>query len=119
MRAYSLLTVGAAALLATSSPAFAHADVVRSTPATNATVAAPKKITLVFNERVVPAFSKFEVEMVGHAMKVPVKVVVSPDGKTMTGTPGGRFMKGSYKISWVAAGADGHRMKGEIPFKVG
>lgn len=118
MRISSLFMAGAAAVLATASPAFAHADLVRSNPAKNATVAAPKKIILTFNEKVVPAFSKFEISMVGHDMKVPVKTQVSADGKTLTGVPQGRFMKGSYKISWVAAGADGHRMTGEIPFKV-
>jgi hypothetical protein len=106
-------------LLAAASPAFAHADLIQSNPKANATVAAPNAVRLVFNERVVPAFSKIEISMVGHDMTIPVETKVSADGKTMTGTPKGRFMKGAYKITWVAAGADGHRMKGEIPFKVG
>ena len=119
MRTNPLFAIGAGMLLAAASPAFAHADLVRSSPAANATVAAPKTVRLVFNEKVVPAFSKIEISMVGHDMTIPVETKVSADGKTMTGTPKGRFMKGAYKITWVAAGADGHRMKGEIPFKVG
>lgn len=118
MRIRSLVAMGAAALMAASSPAFAHTHLVRSTPDANAAVAAPKTITLTFNEKLTPAFSKFEISMVGHDMKVPVTTQFSDDGKTMTGTPQGRFMKGSYTIKWVAAGADGHRMEGEIPFKV-
>lgn len=118
MRFGSLLAIGAAALMATSSPVLAHAHLVRSTPAANVTVAAPERVTLTFNERLTPAFSKVEIVMVGHDMQVPVRTAFSSDGKTITATPQGRFMKGSYTIKWTAAGADGHRMQGEIPFKV-
>lgn len=119
MRTNPLFAIGMGMLLATASPAFAHADLVQSNPAANATVAAPKTVRLVFSEKIVPAFSKIEISMVGHDMNIPVETRVSQDGKTMSGTPKGRFMKGAYKITWVTAGADGHRMKGEIPFKVG
>ena len=118
MRIGSYFAFGAAALLAGTSPAFAHADVVRSTPAANATIDAPRQVRLTFNEKIVPAFAKLEIAMAGHDMKIPVKTQVSSDGKTLTGIPQGRFMKGSYTINWVAAGADGHRMSGTIPFKV-
>jgi len=118
MRTGSYFALAAAAVLAGASPAFAHADVVRSTPAANATIEAPARVTLTFNEKIVPAFAKLEISMVGHDMKIPVRTQVSADGKTLTGVPQGRFMKGSYTINWVAAGADGHRMSGTIPFKV-
>lgn len=118
MKIHTALLAAATAALFTASPAFAHAKLVKSTPVANASVSAPKQITLTFNEKIVPTFSKFEIAMVGHEMKVPVETRVSADGKTMTGTPTGRFMKGKYTISWVAAGSDGHRMKGEIPFTV-
>ena len=118
MRIASFLALGAATVLASASPAFAHADVMSSTPAANSTIEAPKRVALTFNEKIVPAFSTLEISMVGHDMKVPVKTQVSADGKTLIGVPQGRFMKGSYTISWAAAGADGHRMKGAIPFKV-
>jgi methionine-rich copper-binding protein CopC len=110
--------LGAVALLASTSPAFAHADVVRSSPAANATIDAPRQVAVTFNEKIVPAFAKLEISMVGHDMTVPVKTQVSADGKTLIGVPQGRFMEGSYTIRWAAAGADGHRMSGTIPFKV-
>ncbi|MBN9319273.1 MAG: copper resistance protein CopC [Caulobacterales bacterium 68-7] len=111
---------GATALLATS-PAWAHAQLVSSNPAANAAVAAaPKVITLTFNEKLVPAFSKFELTMPEHGgMKVPVKTTVSTDGKSITGTPEAALAKGAYKIVWTAASADGHKMNGEVAFKVG
>lgn len=104
-----------------ASQAFAHAHLVSSTPAANATLAvAPKTITLTFNEKLVPAFSKFELTMPEHGgMKVPVKTAVSKDGKSITGTPQSALAKGAYKIVWAAASADGHKMSGEVAFKVG
>ena len=115
---FAFAAVAGAALMLVASQADAHAKLVSSSPPVNATVAAPKTITLTFNEKVVPAFSGFEILMVEHNMKIPVKTTVSSDGKTITGTPQGAFMKGSYKINWHAAGPDGHRMKGEVAFKV-
>ncbi len=119
---HSLSTMLAAAsagvALLAAGQAFAHAKLVSSDPTANATVAAPKVITLTFNEKLAPAFSGFDLTMVEHNMKIPVKTTVSKDGKTLTGTPQGAFMKGSYKINWHAASADGHRMTGEVAFKV-
>lgn len=108
----------AAAAMLTAGQAAAHAKLVSSTPAANAQVAAPKVISLTFNEKLAPAFSGFELTMVEHGMKIPVKTAVSADGKTLTGTPQGAFMKGTYKVTWHAASADGHRMTGEVSFKV-
>ncbi len=109
----------AAALVATQ--ASAHAQLVSSNPAANATVAAaPKTITLTFNEKLAPAFSKFEITMPEHGgMKVPVKTTVSADGKSITGTPQTALGKGAYKVVWTAASSDGHKMTGEVAFKVG
>jgi copper resistance protein C len=112
--------VGVASMLV-ATQAWAHAHLVSSNPAANAAVtAAPKTITLTFNEKLVPAFSKFELTMPEHGgMKVPVKTSVSKDGKSITGTPQSALTKGAYKIVWSAASADGHKMNGEVAFKVG
>lgn len=106
------------AVLALSAPAAAHTHLVKSSPAANATIAAPRSIVLTFNEKLAQAFSKANIVMTGHDMQVPVKVKFSADGKTMTLTPKTAFMKGGYTIKWSAAGADGHRMEGSIPFAV-
>ena len=114
------MALGAALALAATGPAFAHTRLVASTPAANATLkTSPRTITLTFNERVVPAFSTFEVTMPAHRMKVPMKTVVSSDGKRIVGTLENPLMAGSYKIVWTAAGSDGHKMTGEVAFKVG
>jgi methionine-rich copper-binding protein CopC len=111
------LAAGAALLLAGT--ASAHAHLVKSTPAANATVAAPKAISLTFNEKLTPAFSKFELVMPAmNAMAVPVKTSVSKDGMTITGMPQAALMPGVYKINWHAASSDGHKMDGAVDFTV-
>lgn len=117
LRLSAAVALGGAALLMAGQAA-AHAKLVGSAPAADAVVAAPKTISLTFSEKVVPAFSGFDLTMVEHNMKIPVTTAVSTDGKTITGTPRGAFMKGTYKVQWHAAGPDGHRMTGEVAFKV-
>jgi methionine-rich copper-binding protein CopC len=120
MKIMRTLFVGVAsvAALGLSSPLLAHAKLVSSNPAAHAVVAAPAAITLKFNERVVPAFTKLDVSMPQHGMKVPVKVTVAPDGKTVSGVPQKRLSKGAYHVVWTAASADGHKMSGNIDFTV-
>jgi copper resistance protein C len=81
---FGIAAATAAATLLTASPAFAHARLVSSNPAANAAVAAPRTITLTFSDKVVPAFSSFEVVMEGHDMKVPVS---TPSARTGRGSP--------------------------------
>jgi methionine-rich copper-binding protein CopC len=106
--------------LATATPVLAHTELVRSNPAANATVKnAPRAITLTFNERLVPRFSKFELTMPAHDnMAVAVRTAVSPDGKRIVGTLAKPLGKGDYRVTWTAAGADGHRLTGTVNFKV-
>lgn len=87
------LFAGAALLIAGA--AAAHAHMVRSAPAANATVAAPKTISLTFNEKLTPAFSGFDLAM-GDGMKLPVSTTVSKDHMTIVGTPKGKLMAGAY-----------------------
>ena len=112
------ITASAALLLAGT--ASAHAHLVKSMPAANATVAAPKTIRLTFNEKLTPAFSKFELVMPNMGnMAVAVKTSVSKDRLTITGTPKASLAPGVYKITWHAASSDdGHKMDGAVDFTV-
>jgi methionine-rich copper-binding protein CopC len=111
------LALGAVALLS-ATQASAHASLVKSSPAANAIVAAPKSITLNFDEELTPAFSGFDVAM-GDGMKMTFKTTVSKDHKTITGVPSGPLMAGAYKISWHAAASDdGHKSTGTLAFTV-
>lgn len=113
----AILVLTAGAVLS-SAPAFAHAKLVRSNPAPNSTVSAPKTIKLTFNEKIAPAFSGMTLSM-GDGMTVPVTGKVGADGKTIVGTPGGAFMAGRYKLAWHAAAVDdGHKTEGAYSFTV-
>ena len=106
----------AAVLMA--SPAFGHAGLVESTPAKDATVAAPKSIKLTFSEKLSPAFSGFQLSM-GDGMNMKTVTKVSSDGMTLTGTPTSPFMAGKWTLSWHAVSADdGHRTEGSFSFTV-
>ena len=121
MRTHNFIAAGivASAALFLAGAASAHAHLVKSTPAANATVVTPKSISLTFNEKLTPAFSKFELVMPTMSnMAVPVKTTVSKDGMMITGTPKARLMPGIYKINWHAASSDGHRMDGVVDFTV-
>lgn len=112
-------SIAASATLLLAGAASAHAHLVKSTPAANATVAAPKTISLTFNEKLTPAFSKFELVMPTMSnMAVAVKTSVSKDGLAITGAPQAPLMPGVYKINWHAASSDGHKMDGVVDFTV-
>lgn len=121
-----LMTLPAVAALAFTTPVYAHAKLVASSPAANATVAKPGKIVLTFNEKLVVAFVKTELAMTGMpgmANHAPMKIAgytskMSTDGKTMTLLMKRALTSGTYQLKWSAAGADAHRMEGQFTFTV-
>jgi len=107
------------AALAVATPLLAHAELERSSPAARATIAAPRTVSVTFDDALVRQFSKLELVMPAHHnMPVTLRTTFSRDGKTMIGTPQGALAKGDYRLDWTAATPDGHRETGHIPFKV-
>ena len=121
MQTYKMISAAAvlaAAAILGAGQASAHAGLVKSDPAANATVAAPKAISLTFNEALTPAFSGFDMSM-SDGMKMKVKTKVSKDKKTITGAPVGKLMPGAYTVNWHAAASDdGHKTTGTLAFTV-
>lgn len=107
----------AAAVAVAAGPAAAHARLVSATPAPDATVAAPRTISLTFSERAVPAFSGFDV-VNAAGEKVAIRTAVAADGKTLTGTLARPLAAGTYSVQWRLASSDGHRMTGSYAFSV-
>ena len=107
----------AAAVVMAAGTASAHARLVSSTPAAHATVAAPRSIALTFSERMVPAFSTFNVVNAAGA-KTAVRTTVSHDGRSITGAFARPLAAGGYKVNWTIASNDGHRMTGSYAFTV-
>ena len=137
----------ATALVATPAAVFAHTKLVSSTPAVNATVAKPAKITLMFNEKLTGPTVKVELFMTGMAkgmshdggmdhskmaggkmdhgamadhapMKIAATSQLGKDGKSVTLLPKRALSAGKYKVVWTAAGADMHKMTGNYSFTV-
>ena len=115
----------ALALLLAPTAASAHAKLVGSTPAANATVSKVTSVGLRFNEKVIASTVKVELVMTGMpgmASHAPMKIAVTPmmgkDGTSMTLSLKRALVPGSYKVKWTAAGADAHRMGSEFSFTV-
>ena len=114
----------AAAALLMPAAALAHVKLVSSTPAANATVAAPTKVTLTFSETLLAPLSGAELTMTGmpgmadHA-PMPIKgFKTSVEGKTMTLALPRALPAGSYSLTWRIVGADKHKMEGNYSFNV-
>lgn len=123
----SLLPPVAAAIALALVPgaALAHAKLVGSAPAANATVAKVTTVQLKFSDRLNPATVKAELVMTGMPgmkdhppMKIPFTSAMGKDGASMTLQLKRALVAGTYKVKWSAAGADGHRMGSEFAFTV-
>ena len=110
--------LSAITLCAALSPAFAHARLVQSSPASDAAISAPRVIRLTFSEKIVPAFSGLRLSM-GDGMTVSTSTSLSDDGKTLIGRPTSPFMAGKWTLSWHATAADdGHKTEGTFSFTI-
>jgi len=96
----------------------AHARLLKSDPATDAKVSAPKLIHLQFSETLAKKFSSFRLsDAEGHA--VALTAVDSKDPKVLEAAPVAALAPGRYTISWTSAASDdGHRMTGHYSFTV-
>jgi hypothetical protein len=107
-----------AGALAAAIQAQAHAHLIASAPAKDATVAAPTLLTLHFSEKLEAKFSGLELDR-SDATRVPVtSAVPNDDPKTILGRVAGRLPPGVYTVKWHNVSADSHRMEGSYSFTV-
>ena len=126
MRLTSLALAAAALGFIVPQVASAHTQLVSSTPTANATVGAPTKIELRFNEAVIGATARATIAMTGMpgmASHAPMAVTgftaqMGKDRKSMTLLLRRPLTAGTYQVSWTAAGMDTHRMSGTFSFTV-
>lgn len=121
------ISLHAAALVAgllVAAVAQAHPELVSSTPAAKAEIAAPARIELRFSETLVTRFSGARLLMTGMAgmthapMPVEARVSGDADPKTMLITPAQPLMAGTYRVEWRAVSSDTHPMTGNFSFSV-
>ena len=112
--------IASAALLA-SAPylAWAHATIVTSEPAKNATLtASPPAIVLAFNEPVEPAFSSIKLINEHGKAVATEKAVVDPARKKVLRSVLPVLTNGKYTVKYRTMGRDGHKRAGEYQFTV-
>jgi hypothetical protein len=115
-----VLATGAFAVAsAITSPAFAHATLQSSDPQSGSTLAnSPSQVRLKFNEALEPAFSR--IKLAGprnSAIPIAAATVDKADPSVLT-APLPVLPAGDYRVLWSAMARDGHKVKGEITFKV-
>lgn len=117
VRTWPLALAVAIGALASAGGAQAHAHLVTSTPAANASVAAPSEIDLKFSEAPLAKFSGVDLTMTGGEA-VPVKMVGAADKVSMAIAPIAPLKPGRYTVKWHAVTADTHRSEGAFSFTV-
>lgn len=101
--------------------ALAHPKLVSAVPAANShVVAVPATVRLTFQEPLEPAMSRITVVHAGaHAVTMGRVASDSADRKTLVASLTTPMGAGAYTVTWQAAGADGHPMRGSYTFTVG
>ena len=119
-----ILLTAAFALAALPSVALAHPKLLSSSPAANATVAKPTKLSLTFSEKLLAPLSGVDLTMTGmpgmadHA-PMPIKgFKTTVDGNTMVVTLPRALPAGSYDLNWHIVSADQHKIAGKYSFSV-
>ncbi len=116
-KATLLSVMAAVATLALAGAAEAHAHLVASTPAANASGAAPSQIELKFSEAPLAKFSGIAVSAASGA-SVAVKSLKGADANKMIFAPTTPLKPGVYSVKWHAVTADTHRTQGAFTFTV-
>lgn len=116
---YVLSALFAATTLAGNTSAWAHAGLQASTPEKDAEIAAaPKEITLQFNEKLESAFSTAKlIDSTGKQVNVE-KPTLDANNPSVMKLPVPALSPGKYKVEYVGVGHDGHRRKGDYSFTV-
>lgn len=120
--------LSAAPLLGTllsATAADAHAKLVASTPAANASIAAPARLQLSFDERLVARGSSIELfatslsgRQLAAPMNIAIRSVVGADGTSLVAPIGRPLAAGTYLVAWHAVTSDGERKNGTFSFTV-
>lgn len=118
----SLIARAALITFAVAAPlyALAHPKLLSAVPAANSHVpAVPATVRLTFQEPLEPALSRITLMHAGaHAVTMGTVSSDSTDRKTLVASLATPMGAGTYTVSWQAAGADGHPMRGTYTFTV-
>ena len=111
-----VVPVAVAVLAALPASALAHAILIDSTPAVNATIAAGHEaVTLHFNSRIDRERSRLTLIAPD---KTQTRIAVDPQGPPDVMTTSADLTPGGYTIRWQVLAVDGHITRGDVPFTV-
>jgi copper resistance protein C len=112
-------TILALAFVLAATAAFAHAQLVKATPAVGATVASASEIRLTFSEGVEPRFSKIALTAAdGTAIALGAAKTASGDATVFVAPITTPLLPGVYTVRWSAVSTDTHRTQGDFSFTV-
>jgi copper transport protein len=114
------LAIAAIAVIATPALLFAHARLVRSTPAADSTLtSAPTSLTLWFSERPELRFSTLHLlDSAGSAIPLGAIAKLPADPSALTAPISAVLANGRYTVQWRTAADDGHATSGTFSFIV-
>lgn len=101
-----------------ATPVWAHATLQSAVPGKDAVVPSPAEVTLRFNEKLEPAFSKMKIVDVQGKPVVAGSPGVDRADHTVMKASLPVLVPGRYVVQYVAVGVDGHRRAGDYGFTV-
>jgi methionine-rich copper-binding protein CopC len=117
LRRTSLLALAVAFLLLLPHAAFAHAVLVKSSPAQGATVkAGDLDITLTYNSRIDALHSSLH--LIGPNGKAQTVAVDGHAAPNLLVAKAAALSAGAYKLEWQVQASDGHISRGVVAFRV-
>jgi methionine-rich copper-binding protein CopC len=106
-------------LAAPSLPAYAHAELLETVPASQASTTAPKELRLTFSESIELSFAEVTLKGDDDRPIAVERLSLAPyDNKTMVITVATDLPAGAYTVDWSLISADDHRIEGSYSFDV-
>jgi copper resistance protein C len=113
----SVVALAVALLFLLPHAAFAHAVLVKSSPAQGATVkAGDVDITLTYNSRIDALHSSLH--LIGPDGKAQTLAVDAHAGPNLLVAKASALSAGAYKLEWQVQASDGHISRGMVAFRV-
>ena len=118
MRTFSLSIPASLAFALIATPALAHAQLEKATPAVGGTVASASEIRLEFSEGVEPKFSKISVTGPGGVVPLGAAKTEPSNQAVLIVSISKPLSAGVYKVHWQAVSVDTHHTQGTFEFTV-
>ena len=111
--------IAVCALSLSAASAFGHGKLEQSAPPADAVLAAaPKQISLRFNEALETSFSKISVSPAGNASAIASGGAADASDARSLVLPLPALSSGEYQVHWSVMTHDGHKSRGDYRFRI-